>query len=135
MNEENKKIKIINNICFIFNLIALTINGGCLVWCIMTPLLYEFNDPAGPLVLIIIAVVDALIVVLNILALRKGKIKQSAVFSIIIAIDLFIKDKYIIEPIIGEIEILYNILFPVLIVFEIINIIVQTYHLIVVYDS
>ena len=132
MDEENKKIKIINNICFIFNLIALAINGGCLVRIILTPLLYEFNDPAGPLVLIIIAVVDTLIVVLNILALRKGKINQSAVFSIIIAIDLFIKDKHIIEPIIGEIEILYNILFPVLIVFEIINIIVQTYRLMVV---
>lgn len=75
MDEESRKVKIINNICFIFNLIALAINGGCLMWCIITPLLYDFNDPAGPIVLVAIAVVDALIVVLNILALRKEKNK------------------------------------------------------------
>lgn len=64
---------------------------------------------------------------------QEGKIRQSMILSIIIAIDLFIKDRFIIIPIIGDVKMLYNIMFPVLIVYEIINVIIQCYRVMLVY--
>ena len=126
-NVEKKDHKVIFKLALIGNIFALATNISCFILYLLVLILTDFNDPVGPVLLIIIMFPNLAIIPLNIIGF--GNTRKKTIISVIIGVDLFYK-AYMISLFINEYnKIIGYIVGAILICLDAANLFIQGFRL------